>query len=198
MARPPGKIVESVLPLRRGTNVVVAVSGRSEADIATKFNMLAAHVGALVNGVPDWAGTLPNGVTVWNIGQGRPVFLRRLEENDRLRQWYRAVGEPVGPDREYWSIIIDWRGPPTDASVPAGTFVIPAAARVIHGAESWPDGTIGEQRERVAQIESDARLARAASSLRATYRHLAAALPSPWPLLGIVAVGVGLAIWARK
>lgn len=187
----------SVLPLRRGTNVVIAVSARTEASLDTKLNMLAAHIGALVEAAPNWAGTLPSGVTVWNIGQGRPVFLRRLERNKKLDRWYEAMGEPVGPDREYWSVVIDWRGPDVDAAIPAGTFVIPAATRVIHGAESWPDGTIGEQRERVAQAASDDALSRAASSLRDTYRHVSASMPSMIPIAIAATAIAGTWLWLR-
>lgn len=196
MAR-TGKTVESSMPLRRGTNVVVAVSGRSEAPIETKLNMLAAHVGAMLGGVPDWAGTLPNGVSVWVIGQGRPVFLRRLSDNARLDKWYRAMGEPVGPDREYWSVTIDWRGAPIDVTVPAGSFVVPAAARVVHGAESWPDGTIGEQRDRVAQTARDKALSDAASNLRRTYRHIADSTPSILPAIVAMMGGLGAWVWLR-
>ena len=175
--------------------MVIAVSGRTAAALETKLNMLAAHVGALVGGTPDWAGTLPSGVSVWNIGHGRPVFLRRLEENDRLNQWYAEMGEPVGPDREYWSVVIDWRGPAIDAATPAGTFVIPAATRVVHGAPSWPDGTISEQRERVSNAVTDDRLSRAASSLAGVYRHVAQSLSSVLPLVLVGLLGIG-AIWA--
>jgi hypothetical protein len=187
----------SVLPLRRGTNVVVAVSGRSEAPLETKLNLLAAHVGALLGGVPEWAGTLPSGTSVWNIGQGRPVFLRRLQNNRRLDDWYAAMGEPVGPDREYWSVVIDWRGADVDASVPAGSFVIPAATRAIHGAESWPDGTIAEQRERVATIRSDDALARAADSMRGTYRHISSTMPSLAPIAAAGVAAVAAWLWLR-
>jgi len=197
MTRRTGQTLSSVLPLRRGTNVVVAVSGRSEASLDTKLNMLAAHVGAIVGAGPNWAGTMPSGVTVWNIGQGRPVFLRRLERNARLDRWYAAMGEPVGPDREYWSVVIDWRGPDTDAAVPAGSFVIPAATRVVHGAESWPDGTIAEQRERVSQALVNERLARAASSLRRVYKHVADATPSLTPVVLLGAAAAAAWAWSR-
>lgn len=193
--------VDSELLLKRGSNVVVGVSRYEPVDLATRTQLVVMRVATMLGAAPEYAGTLPSGTQVWVIGQGRPVFIRRLPENARLARWYRAVGEPVGDSREFWSVTIDWRGSDTIVTAPGVTFVIPKTAKVVRGQSVWPDGDLADTRTRVQDAQTDAALSSAATSLRDTYRHIGRALPSIGTVIGLSALGAGavsaLYVWRR-
>jgi hypothetical protein len=195
-----GETVKSKLRLKRGSNTVIAVSAWTDAAEGTKLRMLADQLGELLGGEPEHVGDL-DGTTVWVIGLGRPTFLRPLEENDRLAKWYRAMGEPVGPDREFWSVTIDWRGDDVTLSVPADTFVIPASAKVVHGRHTWPDGNAAEQAQRVETAGGEKRLSDIATNLQSTYRHIARSMPSSLGtgvILGSAGVVIAVVLLRRR
>lgn len=133
-----GKTVYSELELKPGSNAAVAVAPPSEMLPAVRIEQLATELATVFDAIPVPAGQRL-GYRFFEIGPARPTVLREMGTSKSLRRWYDKTGAPVGDDPIFFSVNIDWRGQARKFKWPAGIFVFPSSARVVHGEANWPN-----------------------------------------------------------
>lgn len=215
-----GQTVQSILPLKTGSNAVMAVASKSDAPTERKLALLAETLGEGIGAVPEHAGTYLS-YDYWTIGDARPAVLRLQPTTAEWMQWYERLGSPVGPYPEFFSVNVDWRGPPMTFEWPAGVFVVPAASKTVHSPDAnFADMSRDETAEYLQHAE-DARITverwgdvdetavalgeamdRSATSMRkGLEKHMGWLIePLKWILggLGIVAGGVLIYVVAKR
>lgn len=186
-----GQTVTNRFPLRPGSNAAVAVAPILPVAEPYKLGQLAASLGAGIGATPVPAGERL-GYDLYVIGNARPAVLRLMGTSDGLLKWYKRAGSPVGPDPEFYSINIDWRGPSTLLQWPADVFVLPAPTKTVHGEPNWPNLSAEGYRDMMAQAETDETISRVGGQIERHVKGAAEALSTPVK----IAAGIGGALLA--
>lgn len=170
-----GTTVQSVLPLRTGSNAVMAVATKSDIATDRKLAMLAATLGEGIGAEPEFAGRYLS-YEYWTIGDARPAVLRLQPTTKEWLDWYTRLGSPVGEYPEFFAINIDWRGPPMTFEWPAGMFVVPAASKTSHSDQAnFPDMSRDETEDYLDRTESARKMVELGADVDETSRELVAA-----------------------
>lgn len=173
-----GTTVMNRLELKPGSNAAVAAAPMVDAPAATKLQQLADSLGAGIGAKPVEAGK-DLGYQLYTIGAARPVVLRVMGQSDSLLSWYRKAGAPAGPNPEFFSINIDWRGTPKTLEWPAGVFVLPSPKKAVHGEANWPDKDAEGYKDLVDRADTDARLSTMGGQIEKHVRDSLRALTVP-------------------
>ena len=182
-------VVKSRLPLRPGSNAVVAVAPVSSQPTETKLQLLARSLGAGIGVQPQYAGKRLS-YQFWIIGDARPVVLRLMGSSPKLMKWYDRVGAPVGPEPEFFSVNIDWRGPSRDLEWPADVFALPLSPKTVHGEANYPDANLEGFRDMLSAAKTDEWIAEAGAEVDKHVERGLGVLGS----VGTAVVGVGAAL----
>lgn len=186
-----GMVVKSRLPLRPGSNAVVAVAPVSSQSTETKLQLLARSLGAGIGVQPQYAGKRLS-YQFWVIGDARPVVLRLMGTTPRLMKWYDRVGASVGPEPEFYSVNIDWRGPSRLLVWPADIFVFPLSPKTVHGEANYPDSGVEGFKEMLSAARTDKWIVEAGAEVDKHVERGLGILGS----VGTAVVGVGAALGA--
>lgn len=185
------------LQLKPGSNVVTLVT---PGDYTVYAPNLATLLSAAIGAKSESIGT-KGGLTFYLIGKARPVSIRVLPPTPERLKWYTELGSVVGPDAQYVSLAIDWRGETEVITWESDTWVAPPGSKAVRGAANWPDYATAEQyREWLGQVKTDELISKVGGAVAETVEAASEAGASAlsvlkWPL---ILVGAGWLAWATR
>lgn len=169
-----GKTVTSKVTFRPGLNsIIVAIARQALPQDNDEWKTrYAAQYFADLMGVPvQYVGKDPMTARgqVYNIGQARPVYIHPLGITDKRLAWYQKLGSPVGSDVVFVALNFEWRGTTQTFEGPVGNVAIPSDPRVIPS--QWDDGTVEEQKERLAQEATAKTMSQTSADMKEAYEN---------------------------